>query len=227
MFDKEELAFLQKTINYTFSNIILLKHALTHRSVHRDNNERLEFLGDAVLNLIMAEVLYCRYSDLSEGDLSRVRSGLVNQDILAKMARLLNLGQYIKLGHGEIKSGGQERDSILADAVEALIGAIYLDGGLDNARQFILSFFDGQKLDELKTVSLKKDPKSALQERLQALRLPLPTYTVETTGKSHEQIFYVTCSVEGLPYTTTSDSDSRRRAEQLAAEKYLQLLESK
>lgn len=227
MNDQNELTTLQKELSYTFSNVELLQHALTHRSVHRDNNERLEFLGDAVLSLVMTEMLYRRYPDLPEGDLSRVRSSLVNQDMLARIARSLNIGHYVRLGHGEMKSGGQNRDSILADTVEALIGAIYLDNGLDCARRFVLSFFDQKKLDELKTISLKKDPKSALQECLQALRLPLPIYNVRTTGKSHEQIFYVTCSVEGLSYTTTSESDSRRRAEQLAAEKYLELLKVK
>ena len=227
MTDSQDLDSLQKALDYTFSNIELLYYALTHRSVHRNNNERLEFLGDAVLSVVMAEALYRRYPELPEGDLSRVRSGLVNGDMLAKIARSLGIGHYLRLGHGEIKSGGQDRDSILADAVEALIGAIYLDGGIDCARRFVLSFFDHQKLDELKTISLKKDPKSALQEHLQALHLSLPIYDVQTTGKSHEQVFYVTCSVEGLPHKTTSESDSRRRAEQLAAEKYLEWVQKK
>lgn len=224
MIEKPDLTLLQKELDYTFSNVELLYYALTHRSVHRNNNERLEFLGDAVLSLVMAEALFCRYPDLPEGDLSRVRSGLVNGNMLAKIGRSLHIGNYLRLGHGEIKSGGQDRDSILADAVEALIGAIYMDGGLAFARRFVLSFFDSQKLDHLKEVSLKKDPKSALQECVQARHLPLPTYEVKTTGKSHEQTFYVVCSVEGLPHKTMSESDSRRRAEQLAAEKYLELL---
>ena len=224
MTDKNDLLVFQKELDYTFSNIELLYYALTHRSMHRNNNERLEFLGDAILSLVMAEALYRRYPELPEGDLSRVRSGLVNGDMLAKIGRALGVGPYIRLGQGEIKSGGHERDSILADTVEALIGAIYLDGGLECARQFVLNFFDDQKFDELKTISLKKDPKTALQECLQARHLPLPTYDVQTTGKSHEQTFYVTCTVESLPHKTTSESVSRRRAEQLAAEKYLELL---
>ncbi len=220
-----DLDVLQKTLQYQFKDERLLERALTHRSIQHNNNERLEFLGDAILNFVMADALFRRYTDLQEGELSRVRAGLVNGEMLAGLARKLNLGAHLTLGMGEIKSGGHKRDSILADAVEAIIGAIYLDRGIQPARQFIMDLFNEACLDDLKKKKLKKDPKSALQEWLQAQQLSLPTYTATTSGKAHEQTFYVVCSVEGLPYKSEGTSSNRRKAEQIAAKAYLAIIQ--
>lgn len=219
-----DLVSLQKILGYQFKDESLLTCALTHRSIQQNNNERLEFLGDSILNFVMAEALFRRYADLQEGELSRVRAGLVNGEMLATLARKLKLGPYLTLGMGEVKSGGHERDSILADAVEAIIGAIYLDGGMSVARQFIIDLFGEACLDELKQIKLQKDPKSALQEWLQSQQLPLPTYTATTSGKAHEQTFYVVCTVAGLSHKTEGTSSNRRKAEQVAAEAYLKII---
>ena len=218
------LAMLQQRLGYQFKDVSLLKHALTHRSTHKHNNERLEFLGDAILSFIMANELYQRYADLDEGELSRVRSGLVNGEMLAQLARELNLGLHLQLGQGELKSGGRERDSILADAIEAMIGAIYLDGGLDAVKAFILGLFGEDDFDDWKNIKLKKDPKSALQEWLQAQSYPLPTYEAEITGEAHAQTFHVACSVVGLAHRTTGESTNRRKAERMAAAAFLKLI---
>lgn len=220
-----DLVALQKTLQYQFRDGRLLERALTHRSIQHNSNERLEFLGDSILNFVMAEVLFRRYENLQEGELSRVRAGLVNGEMLATLARKLDLGPHLMLGMGEIKSGGHERDSILADAVEAIIGAIYLDGGMRVARQFIMNLFGEAYLDDLKKKKVKKDPKSALQEWLQAQQLPLPTYMATTSGRAHEQTFYVVCSVKGLPHKSEGISSNRRKAEQIAAEAYLAIIQ--
>lgn len=219
-----DLKILQAAFGYQFRDINLLRRALTHRSVEKNNNERLEFLGDAVLNFVMADVLFDRYKKLREGELSRVRAGLVNGMMLAELARRLELGPYLLLGQGEKNSGGQERDSILADTVEAIIAAVYLDSDMETVKQFVVDLFDAEKLDQLTHSKLKKDPKSALQEWTQARRLPLPTYDSSSTGMPHEQVFSVTCFIEGVEHKAHGQSSNRRRAEQLAAKQLLKIL---
>lgn len=208
---------LQDKFGYQFKDVTLLERALTHRSMAKDHNERLEFLGDSVLSFVMSDMLYQRYGELSEGELSRVRSGLVNGEMLADMAREYDLGNYINLGQGEINSGGRDRDSILADAIEAVIGAVYLDGGVFAAQQLIMQLIHEDQLDELMDCMLKKDPKSALQEWAQARKKPLPVYSAEVTGLAHEQNFSVTCHIEGVNDEGFGQSTNRRKAERLAA----------
>ena len=203
----------------------LYEAALTHRSASGRNNERLEFLGDAVLNLVAAEMLYRRFPDSSEGDLSRLRASLVSEGPLAQAAQSLALGDELRLGSGELKSGGFRRESILADALEALIGAVYLDRGLDAARALV------ERLAEPLVAALPaaeelKDPKTRLQERLQGRGLTLPSYTVErVSGEAHAQHFAVRCEVTALGIATDGEGSSRRRAEQDAAQRLLDLLE--
>lgn len=216
---------LSKRIGYEFKDYDLLKRALTHRSIPGKNNERLEFLGDAVLGCIMATELFKRHPHAREGDLSRMRARLIMGEMLAHLAKDLHLGVHIRLGAGELRSGGQTRISILADALEAVIGAIYLDGGLDACRHCVLQWYGG-RFDDLSGLTPEKDSKSKLQEWLQAHKYPLPIYEVKTTGAAHAQTFYVKCCVEGLPYVTEGESNSRRRAEQIAAKKYLNLLDN-
>lgn len=212
---------LGSRLGYQFSNVELLKQALTHRSSGTLNNERLEFLGDALLGAVIASWLYHHFADASEGDLTRMRSLLVRRDTLARVGKRLEIGSCLQLGGGELKSGGHRRASIVADTVEALIGAIYLESGLDSCRQCIESWF----LSELQNVepgSENRDAKTRLQEYLQANGLELPLYTlVATEGEPHNQQFTVTCSVSGLAAEATGRESSRRRAEQNAAEKVL------
>jgi ribonuclease-3 len=215
--------YLLHKLNYTFTNIDLLKAALTHRSIRGQNNERLEFLGDSLLNFIIAEQLYKTLLSAEEGDLSRLRAILVKGDTLAEIAQEFHLGDYLRLGPGELKSGGFLRKSILADAFEAVIGAIYLDSDFQTCRKHVLSWFDTR----IKKVHLaiQKDPKTRLQEYLQSRHLPLPKYEILTVeGEAHAQLFHIQCRVPGFSYTTLSVGSSRRKAEQLAAEKYLELL---
>lgn len=211
------LTSLSRLLGYSFKNEVLLTEALTHRSAASVNNERLEFLGDGILNFIIAARLFEQYADLDEGDLSRLRASLVNKDSLADIAKTLELGQYIELGSGELKSGGRRRDSILADAVEAILGAVYIDSGFDTCRDLILRLY-AEKLQNIPDVQALKDPKTSLQELLQSRRYPLPAYTVlEITGKAHNQMFKVECSIEELDCITTAQGRSRRKAEQAAA----------
>lgn len=214
---------LQKKLNYHFRDESLLDRALRHRSSGTPNNERLEFLGDSVLGFIIAEELYKRHEDALEGDLSRMRSSLVNGQILASLAKQLNLPPHLNLGVGEEKTGGRERESILADAVEAIIAAIYLDGGMDAARTCVLRWY-GDLVADLASLTPQKDAKTQLQEWTQAHKYPLPVYQAHTSGKSHKQEFTVSCLIEGLPHKTLGKSSSRRKAEQIAAEKYLEQL---
>ena len=212
------LASLSNQLEYTFKNEALLTEALTHRSAATANNERLEFLGDGILNFTIAARLFEQYPDLNEGDLSRLRASLVNRDSLADIAKILELGQYIKLGPGELKSGGRRRDSILADTVEAILGAVYIDNGFDTCRELILRLY-ADKLQNIPDVQELKDPKTRLQELLQSRRYPLPDYTVlEVTGKAHSQMFKVECRIEDLDCITIAQGKSRRKAEQAAAE---------
>ena len=219
-----DIQMLQKNIGHDFKRLKLLECALTHRSVQSNNNERLEFLGDALLGAIMAEELFKQYPDAKEGELSRMRSNLVNGHALAQVARKLQLGKFVILSPGEKRSGGHQRESILANALEALLGAIYLDAGLACARRCLLKWFES--MFDLAHQAPIKDPKTRLQEYLQAHRLDVPSYTVKAiTGKQHEQQFAVCCRVDALDSETEGLAGSRRKAEQNAAEKFLMLIE--
>lgn len=216
---------LIRKLGYTFRDESLIVTALTHRSKGAANNERLEFLGDAVLGFVVAETLYSRFEKASEGQLSRFRSSLVKKDTLADLARHYSLGDYLLLGTGELKSGGFRRDSILADAMEAIIGAIFLDGGINPARILITESLN-DRIDQLsQTGSDSKDPKTCLQEYLQARHLAVPSYEVlTTTGDDHNQNFEVSCRVAVLDEPVTGAGTSRRRAEQAAAQRALEKL---
>lgn len=206
---------LRAALGYNFRRPEWLEEALTHRSASANNNERLEFLGDALLNLVVAEVLYHRHPKASEGELSRLRASLVKGETLAKLARELKLGENLRLGPGELKSGGARRESILSDALEAVIGAVYLDGGLAACRDLILTLYR-ENLESLASASELKDPKTRLQEYLQAYQQPLPVYSVlEIRGEPHAQSFTVECAVAELRAVATGSS--RRKAEQEAA----------
>jgi ribonuclease-3 len=208
---------------YPFSNPDLLRQALTHRSHGASHNERLEFLGDAVLNCVIAAELFRLFPQLAEGELSRLRASLVNQQSLYEIAQQIELGAQLLLGEGEHKSGGVRRPSILADALEALIGAVFIDGGFDAARGLVLNLFD-QPLKATDPLTLGKDAKTLLQEFLQARRIPLPQYSVITTaGGAHEQIFRVECVIPELDIRTQGEGPSRRSAEQAAARRAYEL----
>lgn len=209
---------LRERLGYPFRRPDLLRDALTHRSYGASHNERLEFVGDAVLNCVIALALFERFPALPEGDLSRVRASLVNQDSLARVARGLALGVELRLGEGEQKSGGADRASILADALEAVFGAVFVDGGFAAARAVIQSCY-GDLLAHADPAILGKDPKTRLQEWLQARRLPVPDYAVvATTGEAHAQVFTVECRIPALGIVTSGQGSSRRGAEQAAAE---------
>ncbi|WP_033927533.1 ribonuclease III, partial [Vibrio cholerae] len=184
---------LTSKLGYTFKETELLNLALTHRSANGKHNERLEFLGDSILSFVIADELYRRFPKVNEGDMSRMRATLVRGNTLAELGREFDLGDYLKLGPGELKSGGFRRDSILADAVEAIIGAIYLDSDLETARSIVLEWYHG-RLEEIKPGASQKDPKTRLQEFLQGRRKPLPVYTVTNIkGEAHNQEFTVAC----------------------------------
>lgn len=208
---------LCREINYQFIHPDLLTLALTHRSASSKHNERAEYLGDSVLNFVVAHALYETYPNATEGELSRYRATLVKKDTLAEIARDLDLGDYIRLGSGELKSGGYRRASILADALEAIIAAVLLDTGFESAKKLILFLFDAK----VKAVSGKelKDPKSRLQEYLQSRQYDLPEYQVNSiSGDPHLQHFTVNCHIPVLKIQTQGEGTSRRRAEQSAAE---------
>ena len=209
---------------YTFNDAALLESALTHRSAATNNNERLEFLGDSVLSLVISTELYSKFSKSDEGILSRLRASLVKGKTLSELAKEMGLGDYINLGSGELKSGGFRRASILADAFEAVIGAIYLDGGIKEAEKFILAQFK-DRINEIDPNEVNKDPKTRLQEYLQARNHPLPIYTVVSIeGKSHDQTFTVDAQVEVINRVIQGKGKSRRYAEQQVAQKILELL---
>lgn len=215
------IKLLSKNLSYTFNDISLLKLALSHRSIGKNNNERLEFLGDSVIGYVMAEELYRRFAGEDEGNLSRYRSLLVKGDTLASIARQFEVGQFLNLGGGELKSGGFRRSSILADAMEAIIGAITLDSDIEQARKCILIWYK-DKLDNIKTLDLK-DPKTRLQEFLQAQKYELPQYKViSINGKEHAQVFQVDCYIKELKKVVTAEGHSRRIAEQKSAELMLE-----
>ena len=215
------LSVFNRQLDYTFNNPKLLEQALTHRSYSGINNERLEFLGDGALNFIIAHQLYLRFSKLTEGDLSRLRAQLVKEATLSAIALTLNLGSALKLGEGELKSAGCRKPSILADALEAIIGAIYLDGGYAAAEAVVVKLYSSL-LDNIDPKVVGKDSKSLLQEILQARKIEIPDYQViATEGESHAQIFRVECIIAKLNLKTVGEGVSRRAAEQQAAQSAL------
>ena len=204
-------------IDHAFVDPDLLRQALTHRSYGAPNNERLEFVGDAVLDCVIAVALFERFPAIPEGDLSRARAHLVNKDTLADVARRIGLGSAIRLGEGELRSGGADRASILSDALEAVFGAVFLDGGFDAARRTIESAY-AELLRDADPAVLGKDPKTRLQEWLQAQRRAVPDYViVATSGEAHAQRFTVECRIAGFDVVATGSGASRRAAEQDAA----------
>lgn len=217
MSSSQTLSRLERKLGHTFGNQDLMVLALTHRSFAGRNNERLEFLGDAILNFVAGEALFERFPQAREGQLSRLRARLVKGETLARLARGFDLGEYLRLGSGELKSGGFRRESILADALEALIGAIYLDAGMDVARLRVLAWLAGE-LDGLTLVDTNKDPKTRLQEFLQSRGCDLPRYGVlDIQGEPHCRTFVVECEVVLLNEKTMGQGGSRRIAEQVAA----------
>lgn len=218
---------LQGRLQHKFSNIGLLSQAVTHRSFSIDHNERLEFLGDSVLNLAVADLLYKRLSALPEGDLSRVRANLVKQDTLHQLAVALELSEVMRLGEGEVRSGGQKRPSILADALEALIGAVYLDAGFAAAQSLVHRLFKAVEINA-EMDAIGKDPKTELQEWLQGRKMKLPAYqVVGTLGMAHRQTFDVECEITELNLSERGIGGSRRAGEQAAAAAMLQTLKSR
>jgi len=221
-----DLDSLQKSLNYAFENIDFLELALRHRSVHKSiNNERLEFLGDSLLNMVIAEFLFRHCETHTEGELSRSRASLVKEEALARVARRIALGQYLSLGSGELKSGGFRRDSILSDALEAVFGAAFLDGGFEVCKELILTLYQTD-LQNLPSPQSLKDPKTRLQEYLQAQKHDVPHYRLlDTTGKSHQQTFVVECQIPGLDLTTEGRGGSRKKAEQMSASLAIEALQ--
>ncbi|WP_417224994.1 ribonuclease III [Amphritea sp.] len=215
---------LAKKLGYQFKDESMIELALTHRSHGKRNNERLEFLGDSILNFVIAEALYRRFPEAKEGQLSRLRAQLVKGETLAELAREMKLGDYLRLGSGELKSGGYRRDSILADAVEAIIGAIYLDSDMDSCRPYILGWYQS-RLEQTSLLDTQKDSKTRLQEFLQSRRAPLPDYELlSVSGEAHQQTFEIRCAVALLDQPTDGKGSSRRQAEQNAAKKALDKL---
>ncbi len=219
---KSNLKILQKSLGYQFLSIDLLKQALTHRSAHHIHNERLEFLGDAILGSVIANILYEKFPKADEGQLSRLRSFLVKEKALAELAQDLKLGDYLVLGSGELKSGGFRRASILSDAFEAILGAVNLDGGYQKAEETILNLYQ-TKLSSLSMNMASKDPKTSLQEWLQSRGHQTPEYVVtSSTGKDHAKLYWIECNVEYQKISLTGQGASRKKAEQDAASKVLE-----
>ena len=218
--DKAE-TWLDKTLHYRFQDASLLTQALTHRSASGTNNERLEFLGDAVLDFVISDAVFKRRPDANEGDLSKLRASLVKDTSLAKLAADLGIGEHLVLGSGERKTGGHRRESILADALEAIFGAVFLDSGFAAAAAIIKHVFE-QRLEDLPDAEDLRDAKTRLQEWLQARKMALPDYElVSVTGQAHRQRFSVSCTVRELSQTTEGESTTRRKAEQQAARRML------
>jgi ribonuclease-3 len=223
---KKSYAELYRRLGYQFQNTALLEAALSHRSFKGNNNERLEFLGDSIVNFVIAAALFERCPHAKEGELSRLRASLVRGETLAELALEFNLGEYLRLGAGELKSGGWQRKSILADALEAVIAAIYLDAGLAICQSHVLRWFE-QRLANVLEVANHKDPKSLLQEYLQARKLALPAYVItDILGEAHQQVFHVQCALADLSITTQGSGSSRREAEQQAAQQALTQINS-
>ncbi len=220
----QALAQLSKRLGYEFNDGKLLLQSLTHRSAKGAHNERLEFLGDSILGCVIAEQLFTQFPKESEGDLTRMRSSLVKGVTLAEIARDFKLGEHLILGPGEKKSGGHRRESILEDAVEAIIGAVYLDSDMDTCKALVLSWFE-KRLSKIKPGINQKDPKTRLQEYLQGRKIPLPLYEViDIKGQSHNQEFTIKCDTEVTTQDIITKGTSRRKAEQAAAEKVLEIL---
>ena len=219
------LTRLTKKLGYEFNEPSLLVQALTHRSAKGAHNERLEFLGDSILGFVIAEALYEKFPKHDEGDLTRMRSSLVKGVTLAEVARDFDLGECLILGPGELKSGGHRRESILEDAIEAIIGAVYLDSNIERCKALILDWFE-KRLTAIKPGNEQKDPKTRLQEFLQGRKIPLPSYEViDTTGQSHNQEFTVRCQTSVINETVIAKGTSRRKAEQAAAQQILALID--
>jgi ribonuclease III len=219
-----QLDSLQKKLGYQFNQQDLLKQALTHRSYASKNNERLEFLGDGVLNFIVAHQLFQRFQHLPEGDLSRLRAQLVKEATLFEIAQSLQIGELLNLGEGELKSAGWRRPSILSDALEAIFGAAYLDGGFSSAEAIVLNLYQ-DKLANINPDIIDKDAKSKLQEYLQSKKIELPEYTVSSIeGEAHAQTFKVSCNIQTLDVNTIGEGASRRNAEQMAAKQALEII---
>ena len=215
---------LEAAVGYVFADSGLLQTALTHRSHSSPHNERLEFIGDAVLNCVIALELYRRFPSLAEGDMSRLRANLVRQETLHQIADALSLGEMLRLGEGELKSGGHRRPSILADAVEAMIGAVQLDGGFEAAAAVVVGLYESRLVAIVPGQQIK-DPKTRLQEHLQGRRMALPQYALmDTSGEAHAQNFRVSCEIAALRLHTEGVGQSRRAAEQMAAERALESL---
>ncbi|MDB6061087.1 MAG: ribonuclease [Verrucomicrobiaceae bacterium] len=216
---------LYRSLGYRFTDSTLIEQALTHRSFGGTHNERLEFLGDAIVNLIVAEALFAQFPTTREGDLTRMRATLIRGVTLAEIARELQLGDFLKLGSGEMKSGGHRRESILADVLEAIIAAIYLDGGIDICRERVLAWF-GQRLQAVAPGEATKDPKTRLQEWLQGRAKALPVYVLtDTQGEAHNQHFAIECRIPSIAEHFPGSGSSRRIAEQEAAQAALDFLE--
>ena len=228
MSDFEKVAKLNRLsarIGHEYQNVELLKRALTHRSVGATNNERLEFLGDSLVNFLIADMLFHQFSNISEGDLSRIRAHFVKGETLALIGKELNLSDFLMLGPGELKSGGFRRESILADTVEAIIASVYEDGGIDPCRELVEQLFTS-RLKHLDPKKIGKDPKTRLQEYLQSRQETLPTYSViSVNGLAHSQEFLVSCFVESINRKFEATASNRRKAEQLSAEQALAVLE--
>ena len=223
--ETKQLKTLEKSIKYKFKDISLLELAMTHRSHSGKNNERLEFLGDSILNFIVADLLFQKFTDLDEGDLSRLRSQLVKEEPLSKLGNSLNIGDFLNLGVGELKSSGWRRPSILADAFEALIGAIFIDGGMKAAHKFVEDSFN-ELIEKINPKEIHKDPKTILQEFLQAQKVPLPIYEViKVEGEAHNQLFSVSCSVSKFDVKAEGGGRSRKIAEQAAAKEAMATIE--
>lgn len=213
---------LARALGHAFRQEALLIQALTHRSAGSTNNERLEFLGDALIGFVIAETLCERFPAADEGTLSRLRASLVKRESLARLARGLGLGDHLRLGAGELRTGGHARDSILADALEAVLGSVYLDGGFTAARQVVLDLF-AERLEQIDADQADKDPKTRLQEWLQSRKRPLPEYSVLAIGGTqHDQVFTVSCLLTDAERRAQGEGSSRRRAEQAAAKAMLE-----
>jgi len=225
--NEQAIARLSKNIGYSFKKNTLLIQAITHRSAKGQHNERLEFLGDSILGFVIAEVLFEQFPNHDEGDLTRMRSSLVKGVTLAEIGRDFNLGEYLILGPGELKSGGHRRESILEDAIEAIIGAVYLDSDIIVCKALILTWF-AKRLSAIKPGHEQKDPKTRLQEYLQGRKISLPVYDViDTTGQSHNQQFTVRCSTQVIDREVVAKGTSRRKAEQEAAQQVLAIIDER
>lgn len=224
---KDNFDRLYRRLGYHFKQPSYLKQALTHRSVGSSNYERFEFLGDSILSFVIAQELFTHFPMQSEGELSRLRAFLVKGDMLAELAKELGLGDFLILGQGELKSGGFRRSSILADALEGVFAAVFLDGGIEAVKEVILNLYR-TRLQDSQLTNCLKDPKTRLQEYLQSQKEPLPEYKLtKVEGEEHEQIFYVSCNVLGLKLTANGQGPNRRKAEQTAAKLLLDQLQPK